>query len=300
MFIQTLLGLLIATVLAFWQDNAPLELELIRAFPVEGGTEPSGLTIRENRLFVVLDNDDKTIFELHLQESIAVLEPHIRFVAPPLEGVPKLDFEGITHDNRDFYLVSEATSRILRVSDDGQSEWLTPDLREEGRKKGLFQVHNGGLEGIAAASSRRFFLCAERQQRGIIDVRIEENGILTHVWNCEKREWADPYDRPPDFSDLYLEQNRLFALMRSDEGIAEMELKVKPGEDSARVRRFWSFGRTLHNPKYSYRDPTYGKAEGLCMDSSRIYLILDNNVDARSNDANDTRPLFFIFRRPPG
>ena len=295
MLIRALFGLLLVSFLAAF-DNRPVELELIRALPVEGASEPSGLTIKANRLFVVSDNDDQTIFELHIRESSALLEPYVRFVAPPLEGVRKLDFEGISHDkNGDFYLVSESTSRILRVSQDGRKcEWVTPDLREEGRKKGLFQVLNGGLEGIACVSPQHFFLCAERQERGIIEVKIRGSEIVTKVWNCEKREWDAPYDRPPDFSDLYLEGNRLFALMRADEGIAEMTLAT----NSFRTRRFWSFGRTLHDPAYSYRDATYGKAEGLSMDRKRIYLILDNNADSRTINPDDVRPLFFIFRRP--
>ncbi len=291
-----LLLLLLTPVLTRFNAPAPVELELVRALPVEGATEPSGMTIRQNRLFVVSDNDDQTIFELHIRESTALLTPHVSFVAPRLEGVRKLDFEGISHDkNGAFYLVSESTSRVLRVSRDGQeTEWVTPDLREEGRKKGLFQVSNGGLEGIACMSPRHFFLCAERQARGILKVRIEGRKIRTKVWNCDERDWDSPYGRPPDFSDLYLEKNRLFALMRSDEGVAEME---RYGE-RFRARQFWSFGRTLRDPAYSYRDSTYGKAEGLSMDPKNVYVILDNNNDTRLNNDQDARPLFFVFKRP--
>jgi len=296
MRITALFSLLLVVVFGAFFDNRPVELELIKALPVEERTEPSGLTIRDGRLFVVSDNDDQTIYELHIRESAAVLEPHVRFNAPSLEGVRKLDFEGISQDKEgDFYLVSESTSRVLRVSKDGQkTEWVTPDLREEGRKKGLFQVNNGGLEGIACVSSRHFYLCAERQERGIIEFKTRGHQISTEVWNCEKRDWDPPYDRPADFSDLFLDGNRLYALMRADEGIAEMGLDT----DSFRAKRFWSFGRTVHDPAYSYRDATYGKAEGLCMDQKRIYVILDNNLDSRTNNAEDTRPLFFIFRRP--
>lgn len=296
MGIYLLVLFLLAPLTAWLNAPRPVELELVRALPVEGGTEPSGLSIRANRLFVITDNDDRTIYELKIQDTAALLTPYIRFTAPPLAGVEKLDFEGITHDNRgDFYLVSESASRVLRVSQDGRGpEWVTPDLYEEGRKKGLFQIRNGGLEGVAAVSPREFFLCAERQARGILKVKIRGGRTETQVWNCDERDWDSPYGRPPDFSDLYLEKNRLFALMRSDEGVAEMQ---RAG-DRFRTKQFWSFGRTLQNAAYSYRDATFGKAEGLCMDRKNVYLILDNNADTRSNDDRDARPLFFIFKRP--
>lgn len=296
MLIHALILLLLAPVMARMSAPRPVELELVRALPVKGATEPSGMTIRADRLFVVSDNDDQTIYELKIRETDALLTPHVRFNAPPLEGLRKLDFEGISHDKKGgFYLVSESTSRVLHVSPDGQkTAWVTPDLSEEGRKKGLFQVNNGGLEGIACVSPHQFFLCAERQARGILKVKSQGRQIQTQVWNCDERDWDSPYGRPPDFSDLYLEQDRLFALMRSDEGVAEMQ---RDGE-RFRARQFWSFGRTVRDPAYSYRDSTYGKAEGLSMDRKRIYLILDNNADTRSNNDQDARPLFFIFKRP--
>jgi len=296
MLIHVLILFLLAPVLGRLDAPRPVELELLRALPVEGATEPSGLTIRANRLFVVSDNDDHTIYELKTGDTAAVLTPHVRFDAPPLEGVGKLDFEGISRDKKgNFYLVSESTSRVLRVSEDGQkTEWVTPDLSEEGRKKGLFQITNGGLEGVACISPHHFFLCAERQARGILKVRIRGSRTETQVWNCDERDWDSPYGRPPDFSDLYLEKNRLFALMRSDEGVAEMR---RDGE-RFRAKQFWSFGRTLRDPAYSYRDATYGKAEGLCMDRKLVYVILDNNTDTRANNDQDARPLFFVFKRP--
>lgn len=296
MVTHVLIFLLLAPLMARLNAPRPVELELVRALPVEGGTEPSGLSIRANRLFVITDNDDRTIYELKIEDNAAVLTPHLRFTAPPLDGVQKLDFEGITHDKKgDFYLVSESASRVLHVSQDGRRiEWITPDLYEEGRKKGLFQIRNGGLEGVAAVSPREFFLCAERQARGILKVKVRGSRTETQVWNCDERDWDSPYGRPPDFSDLYVEKNRLFALMRSDEGVAEMQ---RAG-DRFRTRQFWSFGRTLQDAAYSYRDATYGKAEGLSMDRKNVYVILDNNTDTRSNNGQDGRPLFFIFKRP--
>ena len=279
--------------------NAGTELDLISALPVDvqfKSAEPSGMTLWRNRLFVVSDNDDQTIYELKIEGTRALLTPHIQFRAPFLPEVSKLDFEGIATDHRKyFYLTSESTSRVLRVSFDGKEAiWITPDLSEVGKPKGLFQVRNGGLEGVTLASRDRLFLCAERQSRGILELRFRDEKLQARAWNCESEASPSRYGRPPDYSDLFYESGKLFALERGEEGIARIKMK----HGAFRTESFWSFGRALRDPAYSYTDETYGKAEGLCLDSKRIYVILDNNGEARTSDPTDTRPLFFIFRRP--
>lgn len=255
------------------------------------------MTLWKNRFFVVSDNDDETIYELHAGESTAILRPYVRFAPPPLTGVKKLDLEGISCDEEgNFYLVCERVFRVLRVSADGrQAAWVTPSLLEEGKRAGLFQVMNGGLEGIAYVSPNHLLLCAEREARGILEIRTDRRGsVLTQAWNCDAEQAPSRFGRPPDFSDLCYDRRRLFALVRADEGVAEIQQRGCYFQ----TRRFWSFSRTTRDPAYSYRDATYGKAEGLAMNKERIFVILDNNGDARTNDENDTRPLFFIFRRP--
>jgi uncharacterized protein YjiK len=250
----------------------------------------------QDRFFVVSDNDDDTIYELSVRTDHAILEPHLTFTAPALPGVNKLDFEGIDCDPEgNFYLVSEAAHRVLRVSKDGrQTSWITGDLEEAGRRQGLFQVRNGGLEGIAYVSDNRMFVSAERQARGIIELRFREDWVQPRVWNCDERNEHSSSNRPPDFSDLHFDSGRLYALLRGDEGIAQL----REEGDRLRTEEFWSFRQTLSDPAYSYRDLTFGMAEGLTMDQNRVYLIVDNNGDSRTTDPDDTRPLFYIFHRP--
>ena len=35
------------------------------------------------------------------------------------------------------------------------------------------------------------------------------------------------------------------------------------------------------------------------MDAEQVYVVLDNNDRGRQTDPGDTRPLLFLFRRPP-
>jgi hypothetical protein len=292
--------LVLALVLSLVGNAAPpIELKLVRALPIDGpprGNEPSGLTIWDDRFFVVSDNDDDTIYELLVHTDHALLTPHLNFAAPALPGVTKLDFEGIASDPKgNFYLVSEATHRVLKVAKDGRTaSWITGDLEEAGRREGLFQVRNGGLEGIAYVSDTRMFVCAERQSRGIIELTFDESGVRTRAWNCDVRDESSSLERLPDFSDLYFDSGRLYALLRGNEAIAQLR------EEGQRlnIEELWSFRRTLNDPAYRYRDSTFGMAEGLSMDKDHVYLVVDNNGESRVADPDDTRPLFYIFRRP--
>lgn len=150
----------------FAQSHAA-PLKLFRVLPVEGpeNCQPSGLTIRSDTLFTVSDKHDSAIYRVELQDTAAVLIPYLTFQIPDPSGKNWFDFEGITHDNSgNFYIVSESRFRILKVSADGEVAWITPDLKSYGEEKGLFQVFNAYLEGIAWTGENHFILAAERQR----------------------------------------------------------------------------------------------------------------------------------------
>jgi hypothetical protein len=281
-------------------NTADLQVpRLIKALPVEGhpACEPSGLIIFQERLFAVSDHHDDLIFEILIEDDRAVFTPFLEFRAPPLPATPRLDFEGITCDDEgNFYLVSERALRILRVERDGsRSRWITPSLKQYGEKSGLFTITNGGLEGIAFVGPGHFFLCAERQARGILKVFTEPLTFHARAWNCDEGETPSHPTRPPDFSDLYYEKGVLYALGRGTEWIARIEVT----ESGVCLETpLWSLAPILSDPRYDYIDSTYGQAEGFCMDADRLYVILDNNGQARKAAPEDNRPLLFIFERP--
>jgi hypothetical protein len=272
---------------------------LLKALPVEGqpACEPSGLIMHDGRLFAVSDHHDDLIFEILIEADRAVFRPFLEFTAPSLPNVPRLDFEGITCDNDgDFYLVSERALRILRVKADGSgSSWITPSLKEYGEKVGLFTTVNGGLEGIAFIEPGRFLLCAERSARGIVEVSTEPLPFHARAWNCDEGGTLIHPTRPPDFSDIFYENGVLYALARGLELITRVEVSANGDCFDYPV---WSLEHVLDDSEYRYLDSTYGQAEGFCMDAERIYVILDNNGQARTAFPEDNRPLLFIFERP--
>ena len=104
------------------------QLELVKAYQIEtnNSLEPSGITEWDGVFYTVSDKHN-TIYQLVFDES------NVRFI-PFIEIRSQddfvFDFEGITHDNNFFYLISENTFRILKVSKDGQHQEWFPDNNE--------------------------------------------------------------------------------------------------------------------------------------------------------------------------
>ncbi|HWP47255.1 MAG TPA: SdiA-regulated domain-containing protein [Candidatus Limnocylindrales bacterium] len=279
-------------------DEEPIPLKLEKALPVEGpeNIQPSGLAICHNMLVTVSDKHDNTIFEVKLRDDKAVLVPYLQFKLSEPVTESKLDFEGITCDEMgNFYLISETAFRILRVSAKGEEvSWITPSLRSYGKEKGLFQVPNAYLEGIALRGPHKFVLAAERQPRGIMEVDIGKVPFEVRVFKNDTTQLTLPKGLNPDFSDLFVEDQGLYALERSAYAICKL---VDTGQ-KFEERDCWSYKAIETREELQYLDMTFGKAEGLTMDKDHVFIILDNNNEARACDPNDRRPLLLIMERP--
>ena len=275
-------------------EDAILPLKLIKALPVEGPEriEPSGLTIFDGTLFTVSDKHSDTIFRIQLSDDKAVLVPYVKFDPPD----KRLDFEGITRDeNGDFYLVSEKAFRILQVSKNGDNaSWISPDLRPCGEDVGLFETSGAYLEGIALVGENKFAVCAERQPRGIIEVDLTKMPYEAEAFNCNMAKVEPSKDRNPDFTGLFFEDGVLYVLQR----YACVISKLIRNEEGFAEKDFWSYEAAVTSDELRYSDMTFGKAEGLCMDRDRVYVIIDNNREQRYSDPADRRPLLLIMERP--
>jgi len=278
--------------------DALIPLKLEKALPVEGpkDIQPSGLTICNNALVTVSDKHDHTIFQVKLMDDRAVLAPYVEFKLSEPVTENKLDFEGITCDDAgNFYLISETSFRILRVSATGEDvSWVTPSLRSYGEEKGLFQVPNAYLEGLTWVGPNKFILAVERQPRGIIELDMNKVPYEVSVYSYDTTQLKLPKGRNPDFSDLFFEDNRLYALERGAYAICQL---VHNGQEFEE-KNCWSYEALETSDALWYLDMAFGRAEGLCMDKDHVFIILDNNGDARALDPNDRRPLLLIMERP--
>ena len=272
-------------------------LKAVQVLPVEGPeySQPSGLTLFKGCLYTVSDKHDDTIFRIQLMEDKAVLVPHILFKVTEPSPFRGFDFEGITCDeDGNFFLVSESTFRILRVSADGQQIfWLTPSLRSEGEKVGLFQTRSAYLEGIAYMGNGQFVVCAEREPRGIIEVNTRKTPISITAFKVDPTKLNGADGRSSDFTGLFSNDGELYALERNLYALCSL-IKIPDGYEE---KAFWSYESIVRSENYLYERMIFGRGEGLCMDENYFYVILDNNGDARQNDPNDRRPLLLILAR---
>lgn len=273
-----------------------LQLQLLQAFPIDGpeDNQPSGLTLFQDTLFSVSDHHDGVIYWIDVKEDHAVFVPYVTFDNPDTTVTARIDQEGLTCDqNGDFYLASEGGFRILKVErSGGKTSWVGPDLKVPGEKVGLFAARGAGVEGITTLSSGRFLVTAERQPRGLLEVDLESGTV--QAFNYDASRLTSPEGRATDLTGLWREGDMVFALQRGAEAITQLTY----GGDALKEMNAWSFDKTVNREDLRYKSVKYGKAEGLAMDASKVYLVLDTNGESRLNDAEDKRSMLLIFKRP--
>jgi hypothetical protein len=290
-------------------SGAPTELVLQRALPlelegdVEGDFQPSGLLLHDGQLLTVSDKHDRAIYVIDL----AAASPNVRAFArfePPADEPPPLDYEGLSAaPGGGWLVVSETRHRVLHVepavnartaSVDARARWLTPSLREVGRAIGCLQIQNAGFEGVTLSGSGAIVLAAERQSRCLIELTTPGDPAGAQVWSMQDS--AYPYDarRSPDYSDLTTSGQSAYALARNVHLIVQLERTP----EGYREGRAFSYRSAENDPRYAYQDRTFGVGEGVAIGDRQIFVVLDNNGQARAADGADHRPLLFVFERP--
>lgn len=271
----------------------PLKLE--RALPVDGeeGKELSGLAICDGELYTISDVQDDRIFRIRFSGEQAVLESYLEFVAPPMDGLTKLDLEGLTCDDEgNFYLVSESACRILKVgAGDRHAIWITPSLLDFGSSKNLFQRRNAYLEGIALVAGDEVIVAAERQNRGLMRVKLPFSGAV-EVLEFPVAHLAIPWQRSPDLSDLTFEGDQLYGLIRAASALCRLDWEHGVVTET----QCWSFETIENLPELQYENMRYGRGEGLAIEGDTVYVVLDNNQEARKLYPDDYRPLLLIMK----
>jgi len=274
--------------------NALQPLDLLKAYQLEtnGVLEPSGLTEWNGEFYTVSDKQD-WIYRLQFHEDSIVLEPYIEIVN---NRKTKLDFEGITHDDENFYLISEMYFQILKVSKNGQQQSWMPkntELKEQGQAAGLFQVRNAYFEGICLIAEDKFLLVAERQPRGFVQVEFNESTRIDSLaYVANESQFIALKNRSPDFTGLSCNDS-IYVLERN--AYLVTQLKKKAGKFEK--KRSWSYHHIIEKDEYIYQDMQYGHAEGLVVKNNKIYILLDNNKNFHAN-ANNNNSLFLVMQFP--
>ena len=265
------------------------KLKLIKSYPVatNNSIEPSGLTLWDGEFYTVSDKHN-SIFHLQFQDDKVYLEPIIEIIQEE-----NLDFEGITHDNNYFYLISEKSLKILKVSRDGDyQQWLplTSNTLDVCKQAGLCQLSNAYIEGICFMADNQFLLAAEREPRGFVEIQSDGRFIKAYQKNSAVFNYQN--NRLPDFSGLSCDDG-IYVLDRNAFMVAELKLIDNEYEES----KGYSYQHVVEQSELKYKDMKYGHAEGVVVSGKYIYLILDNNRDFHDQDASNNDSIFLKLKK---
>ena len=276
------------------------ELELTHAWSVEGPGrfDASGLTLRDGMLYVVTDRHQDTIFRLELDGDVARATPFVTFIPPqPLPEAGYLDNEGLTlAKDGGFYVASELGFAVYHVPPGGgAAAWVTPNVRAAGETVGLFATKDAFVEGVAVLEDGGFLIAAERQPRGLVEVIGGNPAQRMCAQEMDASNHPIPTGRRFDFADLCIWHDRVFALARNQ----HLVVALRRDSDGAWTEgEAWSYAQTENATPHRFVDMTYGQGEGLFIDDTLIYVLLDNNAIAREGRPDDKRTWLFAFRNP--
>lgn len=302
----------------------PESLRLLAEYPIDGLPQGnlSGLARCGQDLLTISDREDTRLHVLNTEQTPWQATEQVFSVPdmPPDGHLPwgmraqallsasvrggQMDFEAIACDaEHNRYVVSEAYASVLRITPEGQSQWLAlpENLLPQARARGLLHKHNALYEGLAISpDGKRMWLAAEREQRGLLHLEQTAEG----VWECPVTGcvlFHDPEVTPPsasseaspaqDFSDLVWFKDKLFTLERQQRQICRRALHTGVSE------RCWSYKDTAFAPERLYPTP-YGVAEALWLEDDYAWVGLDNNGRTRSD--GEERPIVWKFAAPSG
>ncbi len=275
--------------------------------------QPSGLSVCQNRLIMISDNRDFSIYVLHpsnrksplsLIRKITISPPSLPSSLPWKNTLqtklgmmfsPKTyDWEAITCDREgNIYLASETFFNIAKIDESGNAQWLMHNLYERGAKEGFFSVYNGGIEGLAWFGLDTLYIAAERNKRGIIKAQIRAGKWeVTQTDLIPDSRFAGYPERAQDLAGLWQEGDYIFTLERNNFLVCRRRLI------DMIVETCWSYSHIENAPKFRYKDSQFGIAEGIARQGDKLYIVVDNNEKAHVSSNTDTQAMLLIYKLP--
>lgn len=285
-----IIQLVLISFLSRANDDFSVQLNLVQSYEIQtnNSIEPSGLTEWDGDFYTVSDKHNaifKLVFEDKKVNLVSVIDIQSK------EG-EKLDFEGITHDDEFFYLISELSFRILKISKDGlMQEWVNTEnkIYESGTKAGLFQVENAYLEGICILTDGTFLLASERQPRGFVEID-SNNQYRAYQVDESMHEYKPGVS--PDFSGLSCDE-KIYGINRNAYAINEL----KKVDNKFKEFKSYSYKHIVTSPHLKYQNMDYGHAEGLVVIGNYFYILLDNNKINFEKNPNNSNSLFLKMEK---
>lgn len=283
--------------------------QLLASYWLDGsaGLDISGLSFCGGELLAVSDKNSVDIYvvQLHKDSGRAALIPRTLFakLEAPSEGDGGLkarllsavqsgaaaDFEGITCSDDGIFVVSERHHRIAVSQPAGESAWLPLHWADAARERGYMEHFNGASEGLVLAGDE-FWVALERSRRGL--VRFARGTGEAELLDVPAAGGLDFRGRPKDLTGLAYYDGALYTLERNAFAVCRRSLQD--------LRAEWCINyRAIEEaPQFVYRKTFFGKGEGLAVDASGIFVVLDNNNVARVADPQDRRGLLLHLAHP--
>lgn len=263
--------------------------------PPPGRFDASALTRLPDGSWLVANDKQAPLFRLVLSTN----ETGRLTAAPEYFGLDALrrasgearflpDLEGLALDAQGrLYLCTEKDRWIFRTpGHGGEAERLAIDWSPVQRWLG--KDPNASWEGIAIGGDR-LYVANERSTGRIVVVDL---GSLRVVDDFH----ASPQGRDSldvHYSDLCWQDGSLWVLCRAHQLI----LRVDP--TTHRTLAQFDYAAIERAPANAYSIPLgVGMAEGLWVDATHLWVLIDNNGFARKADRKDRRPLLFRCPRP--
>lgn len=197
-----------------------------------------------------------------------------------------LDCEGLALDDRGrLYECEERGRWILRSDAAGHVERLPIDWTPVKRYFSTIDP-NASFEGVTIGNGR-LYVANERSSPVIIALDLDSLKVKRDfVINPKKSSWLGLH-----YSDLYWFENHLWILCRQHYVVLEVD------PSSRRVVAEYDYREIEDRLSYVTGLPV-GIMEGLAVDAHHIWLVTDNNGDARKGAKNDHRPTLVKCPRP--
>ena len=96
---------------------------------------------------------------------------------------------------------------------------------------------------------------------------------------------------PLDYTGLDTFEQRSFVLERNHYQVCELTIQYTK-------QHCYSFQNIALSKEWGYATGQYGLAEGLAMNKDHLWIIVDNNGNAKRRDSHDTRSTLMQFYNP--
>ena len=274
-------------------------LELEKSWRLQskvGRFDASGIERGPNGELLVVRDSELAVYAVKFENEshVASLVKHARYSVNKADldvGVKRFDVEGLAIDAKGvLYACDEHARRVLRFSSRGLIESLPFDFSAV---ESFFskQDRNASFEGIAIGGGR-LFLANERSRGRLIEFDLSSMKMRgSFSFRTGASVWPDTH-----FSGLDWYDGRLFALLREEQAIAEID------PDSKRITRLLRYHEIEFAKEFRYRSlvPFLGVMEGLLVEDDVFWLLADNNGQSLYSDSSDTRASLFKCRLAPG